>query len=233
MSKFKVGDRVRCVDDADAETFLNRGGEYTVIRPGEDHVIVSGCNAWMRANRFELIPAAPPEPQDLSHVWQVGKTYKTTLEGVTAKVEQLTATYDCGTASDNPHMVSWQRDTGALAGYSRDEKQPHLLPIEVATPATDIGPQSASPSSPARVEAQAREAAKQLDEVDPVNHPPHYTQGSIECIDAIRAALTDDEFRGYCKGNAIKYIWRERHKGGAESVAKAKWYLERMKGGAS
>ena len=48
---------------------------------------------------------------------------------------------------------------------------------------------------------------------DNVNHPAHYTQGSIECIDAIEAALTPEEFRGYCKGNALKYLWRERSKG--------------------
>ena len=63
---------------------------------------------------------------------------------------------------------------------------------------------------------------------DPVNHPPHYTVGAIECIDAIRAALTDDEFRGYCKGNALKYVWRERHKGQTESLQKAEWYLKRI-----
>lgn len=63
---------------------------------------------------------------------------------------------------------------------------------------------------------------------DPVNHPTHYTAGSIECIDAIRAALTPEEFRGYCKGNIVKYIWREKHKGGDESVKKAIWYAEKM-----
>jgi hypothetical protein len=63
---------------------------------------------------------------------------------------------------------------------------------------------------------------------DPVNHPDHYRQGEIECIDAIEAALTPEEFRGYCKGNALKYIWRERHKGGAESLLKAAWYLAKL-----
>lgn len=62
---------------------------------------------------------------------------------------------------------------------------------------------------------------------DPVNHPPHYTQGGLECIDAIRAALTAEEFRGFCKGNAIKYVWREAMKGGNESLAKAGWYMAR------
>lgn len=63
---------------------------------------------------------------------------------------------------------------------------------------------------------------------DLVNHPPHYTQGSIECIEAIKAALSPEEFRGYCKGAALKYIWRERHKGGVESLAKAQWYIDRL-----
>ncbi len=62
---------------------------------------------------------------------------------------------------------------------------------------------------------------------DPVNRPAHYTQGGIECIDAIRAALTPEEFRGFCKGNVLKYAWRERHKGGDESLKKAAWYLKR------
>lgn len=60
---------------------------------------------------------------------------------------------------------------------------------------------------------------------DPINRPSHYTQGAIECIDAIRAALTPEEFRGFCKGNILKYTWRERHKGGDESLRKAEWYL--------
>lgn len=63
---------------------------------------------------------------------------------------------------------------------------------------------------------------------DNVNHPQHYKQGDIECIDAIRAALTPEEFDGYCKGNIIKYIWRERMKGGVESQRKARWYLDRL-----
>jgi hypothetical protein len=53
----------------------------------------------------------------------------------------------------------------------------------------------------------------------------HYRQGDIECIDAIRAALTDEEWRGFCKGNVLKYTWREKHKGGDGSLLKAQDYL--------
>lgn len=64
---------------------------------------------------------------------------------------------------------------------------------------------------------------------DHVNQPPHYRQGEIECIDAIEAALTPEEFRGYCKGNVLKYVWRERHKGrSADDLRKSLWYLKRL-----
>ena len=62
-----------------------------------------------------------------------------------------------------------------------------------------------------------------------MNHPAHYiTEGSIECIEAIEAQLTPEEFRGYIKGNVAKYVWREKKKGGDESLRKAQWYLGRL-----
>ena len=64
-------------------------------------------------------------------------------------------------------------------------------------------------------------------DADPVNHPPHYNAGAIECIDAIRAALGREGFIAYCRGNALKYAWRCEHKGGSEDLAKAAWYLNR------
>ena len=63
---------------------------------------------------------------------------------------------------------------------------------------------------------------------DMVNSPPHYNQGDIECIDAIEAALGPEGFAAYCRGNALKYLWRTDHKGGAEDIKKANWYLARM-----
>ena len=72
--------------------------------------------------------------------------------------------------------------------------------------------------------------AERNDEVEPTNgavqHPSHYTQGGIECIDAIRASMTAVGFCDYCKGNIIKYIWRWRDKGGVEDLRKASVYLD-------
>ena len=64
---------------------------------------------------------------------------------------------------------------------------------------------------------------------DTVNHPSHYIDGGgVECIEAIESALTSEEYRGYLKGNIQKYVWREKHKGGTESLKKAQWYLQRL-----
>ena len=62
---------------------------------------------------------------------------------------------------------------------------------------------------------------------DPVNHPSHYTEGEIECIDAIESALGVEGFRGYCIGNAIKYLWRYNKKHGLEDLEKSEWYMKR------
>ena len=64
---------------------------------------------------------------------------------------------------------------------------------------------------------------------DPVASPAHYTSGGIECIDAMEAALTPEEFRGYLRGNCIKYLWRCELKGRTmEDLEKCEWYLERL-----
>jgi hypothetical protein len=67
-----------------------------------------------------------------------------------------------------------------------------------------------------------------FDKHDVVNNPQHYTSGGIECIDALQAALTQDEFIGFLKGNVIKYNWRCNHKGGVQDLEKAKWYLDKL-----
>lgn len=67
------------------------------------------------------------------------------------------------------------------------------------------------------------------DEVDMVNEPPHYNHGNIECIEYIKDIFTEEEYRGYLRGNITKYHHRLMHKGSAKQNAeKMKWYLERL-----
>ena len=64
---------------------------------------------------------------------------------------------------------------------------------------------------------------------DMVNHPKHYTQGDIECIDALKAATVGKRgIEAVCVANVIKYLWRYEEKNGIEDVRKAKWYIERL-----
>lgn len=52
-----------------------------------------------------------------------------------------------------------------------------------------------------------------------------YKHGEIECIDAIRSMLTPEEYRGFCKGTIVAYIWRERYKGGDADLHKSEDFL--------
>lgn len=64
---------------------------------------------------------------------------------------------------------------------------------------------------------------------DNVNSPSHYTQGGIECIDAITAAVSGKSgIEAVCVANVIKYLWRYELKNGVEDVKKAQWYLNRL-----
>lgn len=66
-------------------------------------------------------------------------------------------------------------------------------------------------------------------ENETVSHPAHYCQGGVECIDALEAATTG--LRGIeavCTANAIKYLWRWKHKNGVTDLHKAQWYIDRL-----
>jgi len=63
---------------------------------------------------------------------------------------------------------------------------------------------------------------------DPVNHPTHYTQGSLEYLDAV-----DGLQLGFYQGNIMKYVVRYKHKHAAQELRiqdlqKALFYLNRL-----
>lgn len=66
---------------------------------------------------------------------------------------------------------------------------------------------------------------------DLVNHPEHYTHNEhgIECIQAIQASMSAEEFQGFLKGNTMKYLWRYKYKGKPkQDLEKAQWYLNKL-----
>ena len=71
---------------------------------------------------------------------------------------------------------------------------------------------------------------KNIIQPDPVNHPAHYTHGGIETIDFIQAKLTPEEFRGYLKGNILKYGSRLGHKDNdMQDAGKLAWYTNKLR----
>jgi len=66
--------------------------------------------------------------------------------------------------------------------------------------------------------------------MDKINYPPHYTQGEIECIDAIESAIAGlPPQEAFLAGQVIKYVWRYNHKENAyDDLGKARWYLNRL-----
>ena len=82
---------------------------------------------------------------------------------------------------------------------------------------------------PAACENTEGECCDKEPDIDMVNHPSHYTQGGIECIDALKAAtVSKTGIEAVCTANAIKYLWRYEEKNGIEDVKKARWYIDRL-----
>lgn len=81
----------------------------------------------------------------------------------------------------------------------------------------------------ALVEEEYKDFLEYPSVADPVESPVHYNTGSVECIEAIKASMSEAEFKGYLKGNAMKYLWRYDYKGKpVEDLKKAQWYLNKL-----
>ena len=114
---------------------------------------------------------------------------------------------------DTTKWESWDDfiDFGFDVVWQREQDEPFL------TPETTLNDQYAE------IE-KVRQALK-----DNVNHPSHYTQGKVECIDALESAtIGKSGIEAVCVANVIKYLWRYEEKNGLEDVKKAQFYLNRL-----
>ena len=110
-------------------------------------------------------------------------------------------------------------------------------PVEIVQPKTpqehvkDILDNWQPPKTITPVTAPILESEwKNIVQPDPVNHPAHYTHGGIETIDFIQAKLTPEEFRGYLKGNILKYGSRLGHKDNdMQDAGKLAWYTNKLR----
>ena len=214
--------------------------------------------------------------------WEVGKTYRTTLPGVTATITDIEGDDVIGDVSNRTCRAwRWCKVDGKFRMFENSQEHPHLTTELADEPQVEPSPrftvakrgekwcvadsQRPGMHAPFGTHTRACRACNEMTDVggdngyefvydepsesdieavlsdpvvsddgsdeptvDVINAPPHYNQGGIECIDAIQAALSPEEFRGFLRANVMKYIWRMNHKGGMEDVRKAEWYLKRL-----
>lgn len=192
------------------------------------------CKEWLNTKTFEYKQAACmfghsewieiPEGAEIAIKFNIDDDehgvifYKN--DGKASASEKNSFKWDCGSQWSNAelldenfadgdidlsHKVLWQRP-----------KQPESLPF------IDDNPQSLNEQY-AEIE-EVRQATK-----DNVNHPSHYTQGKVECLDALESAtIGKTGIEAVCVANIIKYLWRYEEKNGLEDVKKAQFYLNRL-----
>ena len=56
----------------------------------------------------------------------------------------------------------------------------------------------------------------------------HYKDMPMQPWDVMQAVLTPEEFRGYLKGNVIKYAMRAGRKEGSDDAGKAQHYRQKL-----
>lgn len=64
---------------------------------------------------------------------------------------------------------------------------------------------------------------------DVVNHPNHYTNGGMECIDEMILIFGKEAVANFCLCNAWKYRYRAMYKNGEEDMKKSHWYMAKYK----
>ena len=115
-----------------------------------------------------------------------------------------------------PSENTWRLSEAEVEALLREQRSDDLRRT------TNAWPSSVMPSE--------RPSERESSVNDPVN-PNHYKKGEIEAIDAIKSALTEDEWRGFLKGTAIAYLWRLGHKDAVEQDArKTLWYVSWLAG---
>ena len=109
--------------------------------------------------------------------------------------------------------VLWQRNNNQTIASAVESSHPEELPFIDDEPLQSLNDQYAE-----------IEKVRQ----DSINSPNHYADSTIECIDAMEAMMTPEQFIGYLRGNVFKYQWKYEKKNGIEDLKKAQWYLDKL-----
>lgn len=143
--------------------------------------------------------------------------------------------------SDDDDCIRLNLNAWKMQGKFINQLNPHA--VDDYLKLVDVNKPQDKPTKVGKLKAKIVKVVEAKDEVqevkadiqeakanDPIN-PNHYKQGKVECIDCIESATSNlTGFEGFCTGNAIKYLYRWKQKGGVTDLEKARWYLNRMLG---
>lgn len=134
MSEFVVGQWVEVIDGMAGYLRVGHVHQIEKITDIGTIKLFGNGNCW-DASRFKPFS------------WQIGKTYRTTLEGVTATIVSSSPASFGVNMSDKPGTVCVDRQTGQIIGMESREDQPHLLPFLADEPSEPeaVKPQASSP----------------------------------------------------------------------------------------
>lgn len=166
---------------------------------------------------------APPTTQDPSPKMTICKVCGKEFEQ-TGKGRPAVNCPECREALKHEHKAK-PKATPTVAVATDENKAKQYGKIETESVVTDTASTGVSVAD-----------SKPTDPMnDAVHHPSHYTLPGldVESVDVIRAVLTPEEFKGWCKGNALKYSLRAGRKDPAKEVqdlAKAGVFLSWITG---
>lgn len=79
------------------------------------------------------------------------------------------------------------------------------------------------------IHPELKEDAASTESNDAVNHPSHYCQGSMECIDEMVLVFGKEAVKNFCLCNVWKYRKRALLKNGQQDLDKSDWYMNKYK----
>lgn len=175
-------------------------------------------------------PVSAPCHVRTARTWELIKAHSET--GLTVKQisEKMGISENTIANAARNHSFEIRDEDGAINGSSYIRKHLECQPPKAAKTKPEPEPPKPEPLPEPEPQKSEIPEPQPLPKVasDPVNHPQHYMlPGGGETIDFIEDVCGDgvDE---YYRGNILKYICRYKEKGGAESLRKARWYLDRL-----
>ena len=212
LKRNDVGDATHSVDGLNGSA-INLSGKWYAF-----NFNIREWELWADCFEYRLDDLKPIKEKEMKE-FLVNHDNKWTLQLLDADTEENSFRVAVPSGAD----IYWQEDgeywfTTELMGY-RDAEivwQRYTQPEEL--PFIDDEPKSLNDTY-AEIE-QVRQ--------DAINNPTHYTNGNIECLDAMQAMLSPDEFIGFLRGNIFKYQWRYKLKNGVEDLKKAQFYQNKL-----